>query len=236
MNNDNKTTCVYFHINPVKNEIFYVGIGDKYRPYDDVNRSNFWHNVTNKYDYNVIIIEERLTWKQACEKEILYIKQIGRRDLNFGTLVNLIDGGDGVKNLSIETRQKMSKSSMGKKMSEKSRKRMSDAKKGNKNAVGKRSEEAKKKMSDAQKGKIYSEEYKKNMSKIKKGKTYNYKHTTEAKKKMSDAKIGKKLRLGTNHSNETKKKISNKLKGVKLSNETKKKMSESHQKRLNNTI
>jgi hypothetical protein len=111
-----RKTCLYFHINPIKQEIFYVGIGGYGRPYEKARteRSKFWHIITNKYNYQVIIVEQNLLWEEACEKEIYWIKRIGRRDLKEGTLVNLTDGGDGMRNLSKETIQKMSNSKKGK--------------------------------------------------------------------------------------------------------------------------
>lgn len=92
-------TCLYFHINPIKQEVFYVGIGDETRPYkkDKNHRTKFWHNTVKKYGYQVIIIEDGLSWKRACEKEVYWIKRIGRRDLGEGTLVNMTNGGEGVK-------------------------------------------------------------------------------------------------------------------------------------------
>lgn len=114
----NSNTCVYLHINPMKHEIFYVGIGDIDRPYEGKNkRSKWWYNTANKYGYAVVIIHENLTWKEACEFEIKYIAQIGRADLGKGTLVNLTDGGDG--NLGYkhtnEAKAKMSLSQIGNK-------------------------------------------------------------------------------------------------------------------------
>jgi len=42
------TTNLYFHINSVKNEIFYVGIGNNKRPFSKSTRSKLWHNVVKK--------------------------------------------------------------------------------------------------------------------------------------------------------------------------------------------
>jgi len=113
-----KTTCLYFHINPIKQEIFYVGIGDKKRPYikSKNQRTKFWHNTVKKYGYQIIIIEKNLTWDDACKKEIYWIKRIGRKDLGEGTLVNLTDGGNGLENPSRELRKKFSKSHIGKRL------------------------------------------------------------------------------------------------------------------------
>ena len=96
--------------------------------------------------------------------------------------------------------------------------------KGNKYNLGKhRSEETKKKLSEANKGeknpmygKHLSEETKKKLSEANKGKHLS----DEAKKKLSEAHTGK------HHSEEAKKKLSEANKGKHLSEETKKKLSE----------
>lgn len=89
---------IYFHINPLKNEIFYVGKGKGRRYYSTKKRNKFWHNIVNKYKFDSIIIHNYLTESEAFNLEIKYIAQIGRRDLNKGTLVNLTNGGKGSKN------------------------------------------------------------------------------------------------------------------------------------------
>ena len=91
MNNN----CVYFHINPVKKEVFYVGIGIIKRPFSKKNRNKHWHNIVNKYGYNIVVIEKNLSLKDAFEREKYYIKLIGRKDLGKGSLVNMTDGGEG---------------------------------------------------------------------------------------------------------------------------------------------
>jgi hypothetical protein len=115
--------CVYFHINPAKQEIFYVGIGIKDRPYHNYHRNSYWKKYTQKHDYQVIVIHENLTWEEACKLEINYIAQIGREDKGLGTLVNLTDGGDGslgrkspIKGtkLSGETKNRMKEAKLGK--------------------------------------------------------------------------------------------------------------------------
>lgn len=113
-NVENNKYCLYFHINMDKQDVFYVGIGDKKRPHSKKSRSIFWRNITEKHKYNIVVIEENLTWDDACKKEIYWIKRIGRRDLEEGTLVNLTDGGEGNSNFSKETRDKISKAKTGK--------------------------------------------------------------------------------------------------------------------------
>ena len=91
-----KKYCLYFHLKKGTNIVFYVGIGDKYRPFVDLDRSKLWHRTANKYGYYVIIKHTNIDWYNACKLEIAWIKKIGRRDKGLGTLVNLTNGGDGV--------------------------------------------------------------------------------------------------------------------------------------------
>jgi hypothetical protein len=87
---------VYRHRKLGTQEVFYIGIGNiKYRPYSEYGRNKFWHNIVNKYGYEVDIIFDDISWKEAKEAEILLIKLYGRRDLGTGCLVNMTDGGDG---------------------------------------------------------------------------------------------------------------------------------------------
>jgi hypothetical protein len=88
---------VYRHIRLDKNEVFYIGIGkDENRAYEKRrSRSDWWKSVINMTDYRVDILFDELTWEEACEKEIEFIKLYGRKDLGLGSLVNLTDGGDG---------------------------------------------------------------------------------------------------------------------------------------------
>ena len=104
----------------------------------------------------------------------------------------------------------VSKANKGKKLSEETKKKMSDVNKGKK-----LSEEHKKKISAGNKGKKMSDEARRKMSEAKKGKTPWNKgkhYTVESKKKMSDANKGKHL------SEETKKKLSEARKGMRWFN------------------
>jgi len=92
---DPNNFVVYFHINPIKQEIFNVGLGSPKRPFSKNGRSYWWKNIVNKYGYSVYIAHVGLSLKEACELETKYIKQIGRADLGLGPLVNLTDGGEG---------------------------------------------------------------------------------------------------------------------------------------------
>jgi hypothetical protein len=87
---------VYFHINPIKQEVFYVGMGGIDRAYDMKGRSKWWKDVIKKYGYEVFIVATNLTWKEAGALEVHYIAQIGRSKLKQGPLINMTPGGDGV--------------------------------------------------------------------------------------------------------------------------------------------
>ncbi len=105
---------IYFHINPLKNEIFYVGKGHGDRAYSKFSRSDFWKKTVNKYGFIVDITEKGLTNEEAKKREKFWIKRLGRKDLGLGKLANHTDGGDGCVNMSIETRNKISKANKGK--------------------------------------------------------------------------------------------------------------------------
>lgn len=163
--------CIlYFHYNPVKQEIFYVGISNNTkRPFDITARSKWHKKIVKKYGYDVQIIRDDLTWEQACTLEIFWIKTIGRRNLKEGSLVNLTDGGEG------SVRWKMSKTT---------KEKISKANKGNQVRLGKKcSDESKQRMSAAQKGSKASEETKAKMRTSRIG----YKHSEETKQKIAEA-------------------------------------------------
>lgn len=89
---------VYRHIRLDKNEPFYIGIAsNEKRPYTKINRNIHWHRIVNKTEYRVDILFDDLTWEDANEKEKEFIALYGRKHLGTGTLVNITDGGGGVK-------------------------------------------------------------------------------------------------------------------------------------------
>jgi len=154
---------VYEHLRNDTNEVFYVGIGEEEkRAFSKKNRNKYWKNIINKVGYSVNIIHKDIDWEDACKIEKLLIEKYGRKDLGKGNLVNMTDGGEGVFGLimSEETRRKMSEAqkgnksiNFGKTLSEETRRKMSEARKGNTIFLGKtHSEESKKKMSEAKKG------------------------------------------------------------------------------------
>lgn len=137
---------LYRHIRLDKNEPFYIGIGsDKnyHRSKESHSRNKHWINIS-KNGFEVEILLDDLTWKQACEKEKEFIALYGRSDLNKGTLCNMTDGGEGAVNriFSKEHREKIRQSKLG----------------------IKRSAETIEKMSIGRKGHKHTEEWKRNMS------------------------------------------------------------------------
>ena len=142
--------CVYLHKKP-NGDIFYVGIGTNKRPYEKFRKNVYWKNITNKYpNYIIEIIEENLTWEDACIIEKQLIRKYGRK-CDGGILCNITLGGDGVYGLkhSQETKEKLKKMSTG-----------------NKNCVGfKHTEITKVNMSKSHLGKITPKEVREKMSK-----------------------------------------------------------------------
>jgi hypothetical protein len=99
---------VYQHIRKDNNQVFYVGIGkSEKRAYDKIRRYKPWKDLTKNHDFYVEITHRDICWEEACVIEQYLIAFYGRRDLGTGCLVNMTDGGDGTKNLSQESRNKM---------------------------------------------------------------------------------------------------------------------------------
>lgn len=126
-----KQAYLYSHTRLDTNEVFYIGIGiikNYKRAYQcGKSRNIFWKNIVNKTKYEVKIIADNLNWQEACELEKKLIKQIGRKDLGLGTLVNLTDGGDGNVGMTQETKDKISNSLKGKIQSKETRLKRSQA-------------------------------------------------------------------------------------------------------------
>lgn len=194
MNIKNKTlnnVCVYQHRRADTNEIFYVGIGNIKRAYIKTNRNKYWKNIINKTDYKIEILHENLSWELACEIEIHLIKFYGRKDLRFGNLVNMTNGGEGAFGyiLSQKRLQQIKLQNLGKIRSQETKNKISSHqllsgnKRGEKNGMfGKKgelcpnygktmSEETKSKLRAKAKLRVISEETKLKMSINGKGKT-----------------------------------------------------------------
>ena len=167
----------------------------------------------------IIFLKQNLTEEQAFRHEIYMIAVFGRKDLGNGILHNRTDGGEGSSGWvpSEETRRKISEASkgntymLGKTLSEETKRKMSETRKGKTH-----SEETKRKQSEVKKGKTFSEEHRRNPSEAQKGKT----PSQETKKKIGDAQKGEKNHFyDRTHSEETKRKISELTKGRKWWND-----------------
>jgi hypothetical protein len=88
---------VYAHLNPITKDIFYIGIGFGNRAWNKwAGRNKFWENYVNKYGFEVDIIVDNITRKQAEKTEIDLIANLGRRQIDEGgVLVNRSSGGEG---------------------------------------------------------------------------------------------------------------------------------------------
>ena len=104
---------VYRHRRNDDGTVFYVGIGNKQRPYTKSKRSSYWKNIVDKSGYSIEILAEDLSLDNAIELEILLIKEYGRKDIRTGILCNLTDGGEGTLNVSPEVRKIISESRKG---------------------------------------------------------------------------------------------------------------------------
>lgn len=91
------------------------------------------------------VIENGLTWEEACKKEVSLIAEYRSKGYK---LLNLTDGGEGLFNPSSSTRNKISLAHKGKILTEETREKIAAHNRGLKH-----SEETKKKMSASHKGK-----------------------------------------------------------------------------------
>lgn len=103
--------CIYRHIRLDNNQVFYIGMSKtNRRPYDK-RRNNIWNKITLKSEYIVEIIQNNLSWEDACELEEFLVSLYGRIDLKTGTLANLTNGGDGVIGY-IQSKEQIEKRSL----------------------------------------------------------------------------------------------------------------------------
>ena len=105
---------------------YYIGKGQGKRAWSKQ------HSVHLPKDPFIVIMESNLTEIGAFSIERFYIRWYGRKDNGTGILRNLTDGGEGISGIirSKETRQKISKSHLGKKLSIEHRLSMSKSFKG----------------------------------------------------------------------------------------------------------
>jgi hypothetical protein len=144
-----------------------------------------------------IFLKRNLTEEEAFRHEVYMIALYGRKDMGTGILWNFTDGGDGTS---------------GYRPTEETRKKLSEAGKGNKKLLGyKHSDETRKRISEKLKNKKHSDETRRKISKKLKGKQncLGRKLSEETRRKMSEAQKGEKhYFFGKTHTEESKKKRS----------------------------
>jgi hypothetical protein len=106
---------VYLHKDRCTNDVFYVGIGDRSRAYDEKNRSKEWKNRISECYFDVEIIAKSLPRTLAYEIEKSLIDLYG-----LNKLVNKTKGGSGALGYSHtdESKLKIAKGQLGKKRSQ----------------------------------------------------------------------------------------------------------------------
>lgn len=189
---------VYAYLDPRKKGQYYYGdIRFEYEPfYIGKGCGNRWKNILTKVTISksndgnihkvsrvknivdegftpiIVCVFDNLVEETAYLVETVLISLIGRRDLKTGYLCNHTDGGDGSRNMSQETRDKISAKSKGHipwnkgrtdTCSEETRKKISKTLTGRKR--GPMSDAQKDSVSKVHKNKIVSEETKKRLSK-----------------------------------------------------------------------
>jgi hypothetical protein len=117
----------------------------------------------------ILFLKKDLTFAESIDHERYMIFVFGRKDIGTGILRNLTDGGEGVTNLALETRKKLS-----------------ERRKGKATRTGPHSVESRQKMSESHTGKKLTEEHKKNIAKAVKGR--RVKESTKAKLRETRAK------------------------------------------------
>jgi hypothetical protein len=88
---------LYYHINPITKELFYIGIGKNKRAWDFISgRNPHYKNYIKKHGEPIVdIIKENLTKEEACSLEIEFISKYGRKGIEpKGILLNKSIGGD----------------------------------------------------------------------------------------------------------------------------------------------
>lgn len=198
---------VYEHWWLDRDECFYVGKGKGRRAYNMVWRNPYHKAIQTKVANEGFAIEVKIIASGLSEKEAfsLEIERIAFWRSAGIELANMTGGGEGISNPSEEVRKKISK-----------------AKIGNKNMVGRKlSEETKNKISKAHSGKKPNWDVINKLSEINKGhkRSVGKKDSAETRAKMSAARMGNKYAQGRIWTEEARKKVSERNKGKKMSPE-----------------
>lgn len=117
---------------------------------------------------NITFIKQNLTEQQAHDLEIDLIAKYGRKDLGTGILHNRTNGGEGISNPSVATREKLAYA----KRNESAETRLKRSIAAKNRIRQPCSEETKRKISEANQGKKRTGEAKVKQSLVKKGRTW----------------------------------------------------------------
>ena len=165
--------CVYEHIRPDTNAIFYVGKGSHRRAYSKHRRNKHWNRVVAKAGgYSVRLIADGIEEDLSFLVEMERIDQLNRIGLK---LTNKTDGGEGPSGMrhTDEAKRKIAEAQMGE----------------NHWTFGRGlSNEHKEKLRKARESFVFTDEIRKKLSDAGKRRTY----TPETLVKMSKAKQGRK--------------------------------------------
>jgi len=99
----------YVYLHKTKNDgtPFYIGISSKDDGYSrsksKKGRNLFWKAVVKKYDYEIEILKDGISFDEAKELEVKYIKEYKE---NGHRLVNMTEGGDGTVGFKMPKKQK----------------------------------------------------------------------------------------------------------------------------------
>jgi len=205
---DNYFNCIYKIVNKI-NGHFYVGKARDFQKRLKSHKCNVFNPKTSEYNTYFGRSVRKYGWSDF-EWSVLYenvdIDQLDVAEMcaiyTFEPKYNMTLGGEGFRgNHTAETRQKISLANKGKCLTEETKKKISDAKCGDKNFMfGKHhSKEAAQKISKAHKGKHFSEETKRKMSLAQQNRS------EETKLKMSKNHVGMRGKI---HADSTKNKMS----------------------------
>lgn len=155
---------------------FYVGKGKGRRAWDTIRRSRPFLAEFKKGGCTVHIADFFINESQAHSHEVELIERYGRRDLSTGNLVNLTDGGEGAVGLCEEAKKKISDANKGNKYavgairSQETRARISASKNGQRSRLGAvLSKESRERISASLKGRKLSAEHKLRLSIVSRG-------------------------------------------------------------------
>ena len=119
---------IYCHRRLTDGKCFYIGKGTKDRYKNTIGRNQHWWNIVNKYGFEFVILIDNISEEKAFELESYFCVQIGYENLcNIRT-----ENGWGGYSMSDSTKEKLSKSLMGREISQSTKEKISFANTGKK--------------------------------------------------------------------------------------------------------